>query len=450
MIDVLNFILKYENSEKIAYVNENDKITYKDLIKEAKKYSDILKKKKVSKVILFGHKNIDMIISILSCMMAKKCYIPIDVFTPKERINSIINELDDAVIINNSEQELNNSIKLCNIDNLNDGTSDNDICYIIFTSGSTGVPKGVQITYSNLNNFVQYMIKFNKGYWGCNILNTASFSFDLSVADIFFSLCTGGTLYSLDDYSDLKKNYNFIKNNSINYIVATPTFAKLLFLDKEFESNKFSSLKSIYFCGETLSSSLTKKIFERFNDIIIINAYGPTEACCAISMIKIENDDKDPLPVGIEDNLATNVEIEKEEIVLSGKSLFKGYLNKNEKKDKYYTGDIGYFKNGLLYCVGRKDSQIKLNGYRIELLDVENNLKKCRNVIDAVVVAKKDNGVVKYLKAYVVSNNFDIEAIKKDLKAYLPKYMIPKIIVKIDKIPFTNNNKIDRKMLEND
>ena len=164
---------------------------------------------------------------------------------------------------------------------------------------------------------------------------------------------------------------------------------------------------------------------------------------------------EDILPVGDINNLAVNIEVINNEIVLKGKSVFNGYLNittDNVYKEKgincYKTGDLGYIKNNMLYITGRKDSQIKYKGYRIELHDIENNILQIKDVIDCAVIAKYDeNNIVKILKAFVVSKNKDSNYIKEKLKTMLPNYMIPKSIVILDKLPVNLNGKIDRKAL---
>ena len=140
-----------------------------------------------------------------------------------------------------------------------------------------------------------------------------------------------------------------------------------------------------------------------------------------------------------------------------GKSVFGGYINgimsscfKENNENCYKTGDIGEIKNGLIYCYGRKDSQIKYMGYRIELLDIENNLLKIDGINEAVVVPKYmgNTKIVGSIKAFItVSYDIDIEYIKSELKKRLPSYMIPKSIIKIGKIPINENGKYDRKKL---
>ena len=194
-------------------------------------------------------------------------------------------------------------------------------------------------------------------------------------------------------------------------------------------------------------------------NVVLINAYGPTEATCCVTLLEITDDmlDRDYLPVGDINTSACRIEIHDREIVLKGKSVFQGYLDilsdncyKEGFVNCYKTRDLGYIENGLLYCSGRLDNQVKYQGYRIELGDIENNLLKIKGIREAVVVAKyKENThLVKLLKAYVVlDEDITVENIKSRLCELLPIYMIPKVIEIIDSIPVNENGKYDRKRL---
>lgn len=159
---------------------------------------------------------------------------------------------------------------------------------------------------------------------------------------------------------------------------------------------------------------------------------------------------------------------EKGEIVIVGNTVSAGYWNNSELTNKvfgryrigkeeyllYHTGDKGYLNGDLLFYCGRMDLQVKLHGYRIEVEDIESNMRRLPDVIQAVVMPLYRGGEVKSLTAYVVlkrevSDEFEAsQELKKELKEYLPEYMIPKKIVFLDKIPMTNNGKADRRALE--
>ena len=184
----------------------------------------------------------------------------------------------------------------------------------------------------------------------------------------------------------------------------------------------------------------------------MINAYGPTEATCFVTLLEIKNSmlEEDYLPVGNITNSAVNISIQSNEIVLDGESVFDGYFGTNKRTKEYHTGDIGYLENNYLYCKGRIDNQIKYMGYRIELGDIENNLLKIKKIKEAVVISKKKekSNVVKIIKAYVVvDGNVSEDYIKEELSKLIPSYMMPKVIEILDSIPVNNNGKYDRRKL---
>ena len=469
MLDNLLDILK-NGKDKILYKINDDKITYEEGYKRVLELSTNLRKQGNSSVIVYGHKSIDEFISILSCIVAGRCYIPIDLCTPKSRIEEIINKTSSTLILKNENIEIN-SIECLTTKELNDiyqskkeyYPQDNKNAYIIFTSGSTGNSKGVPITYDNLNHFIKWIVNLNefKNCSNLNILSQASFSFDLSVMDIYFSIYKNCTIIAVEDNTreNLVNLYNIIKKEKINFLIMTPTFIKMLLIDNYFNDKNFPNIEYMFFCGECLEVNTVRKIKERFSKIKVINAYGPTEATCCVSLLEINNEmlNNELLPVGKLDTSSVKITIEKEEIILKGKSVFNGYLDinsnnyyKDNEENCYKTGDLGSIKGNLLYCSGRIDNQIKYQGYRIELGDIENNLLKIDGIREAVVIAKyKDNSnIVKLIKSFIVLNkDLTEENIKYELSKLIPSYMIPKKIVIVDNIPINKNGKYDRKKL---
>ncbi len=469
MLNNILHILK-EGKNKLLYKINNETITYQEAYNKVLELSSNLKKQGNSSIIVYGHKSINQFISILSCVVAKRCYIPIDLCTPQSRIEEIIKKTNTTLVIKNEElqikdveclspEEINNNYKNKNTI----FTPNNNNAYIIFTSGSTGNSKGVPITYSNLNHFISWITntKELKHCKNMNLLSQASFSFDLSVMDIYFSLYKNNSIIALEDNSSssIDTTYSIIKTEKVNILVMTPTFIKMLLLDSNFNQENYKDIKYMFFCGECLETVTAKKIKERFPQIMLINAYGPTEATCCISLTEITNKmlEKEYLPVGKITTSATKIEIRNNEIVLKGKSVFQGYLDiqsnnyyKENNINCYKTGDLGHIEDNLLYCNGRIDNQIKYQGYRIELGDIENNLLKIEEINEAVAIAKyKENtNIVRLIKAYIVTKeNIEESKIKEKLEKLLPSYMIPKKIEIIDKIPINKNGKYDRKKL---
>lgn len=458
-----------KHPDRIAYKVNDEQITYSQLISESEKNAGFLIRQGSSPVVLIGHKSVGTVIAMISCLIARRAYVPVENSVPTARIKSIINAVGSTLIISEQPYDFD-QCECCHLDELRkfsafpEKKNENTTAYIIFTSGSTGEPKGVPVSYGNLDNFCRWISSLYplNEYRNAAVLNHASFSFDLSVADFYYSMCNSHTLVGLtnDVKSDLNRCIEIIRTENVNVMVMTPTGAKLYLLDKSFNAENLPSLKCIYFCGEILETKTSQKLLNAFPNLNIINAYGPTEATSAVSASLINRytaDNENVLPVGDADSFATAIEIIDNEIVLKGKSVFGGYLG--IKSDKCFcengvncfkTGDNGYIENGKLYCCGRRDRQIKYMGYRIELEDIENNLSKIDGVESCAVIAKlNSDSVVRKITAFVVPSDTSVsdELIKNRLKALLPEYMIPKTIKILEELPINQNGKIDRKAL---
>ncbi|MDY4129460.1 AMP-binding protein, partial [Peptostreptococcus porci] len=265
--------------------------------------------------------------------------------------------------------------------------------------------------------------------------------------------------------------------------------------DESFSQELLPELETMLFIGEVLPVPVAKELLDRFPRIKIINGYGPTEATVGISQVSINREHinaNKSLPVGIpmpnsvikivNDEMEEVPKGEKGEIVIVGPSVSKGYYKNPEITNKsfyvegesifkekspasaldeklrlraYKTGDLGSIDDdGNIRFFGRKDFQIKLNGYRIEIEDIENNLRKINEISSAVVLPINKNGEVSHLKAIVVLKKGINESklkktveIKRELSKLIPKYMVPRSFDFIDEMPLNTNGKIDRKKL---
>ena len=320
--------------------------------------------------------------------------------------------------------------------------------------------------YSNLESCVRWLQKILNP--NCEIiLNQASFSFDLSVADTYLALVNGKTHYMIED--DLKMNFvklfGKLAESKAELAVMTPSFAEMLLIDKSFGEEIMPNLKQILFCGEKLQWKTIEKLKNRFENIEIINSYGPTESTFAVTSITLNDEviKTDFVPIGyeksdvklfiVDDNLNILEDGKTGEILITGKSVAEGYIGektggfiKFQGENAYLTGDIGYKNNEMFYCIGRNDKQIKYKGYRIELSDIEKNINDLEYVEKSVVIAvEKNKGIRIY--TFIKTNEIKtILEIKKDLLKKMPEYMCPMIKL-IDKIPLTPNGKCDEKKI---
>ena len=421
---------------RAAYKAGGRSITFRELWEKANDSSQRLRKEGKGPVIIYDTKEIETFTAIVACLLAGRAYVPVNRTTPPDRMEEITKTIQTS-------------------------ETSEDIAYIIFTSGSTGKPKGVPISTANLDNFIQWISALEplSEYTGCNVLNQASFSFDLSVADMYYSLCNGHSLIedTTVEYSEIVPLFKWEK---INVAMLTPTFIRLCMLDESFNRRECPELRCIYSCGELMDKKTAQKLFRRFPDLKLINAYGPTETTSAVSGIVITEamlQSEQPLPVGDMRTNATNIVIDDGEIVLRGKSVSRGYLQgptggffMEDGLQCYRTGDLGYISDGMLYCTGRRDSQVKYNGYRIELMDIENNIISIPGVQECAVIAKyTENNNVKTIKAFITAETAGLEPayIRDELGKKVPRYMVPRTIIVLDRLPVNRNGKIDRKAL---
>lgn len=478
ILDEILAVLKKEN-KNIAYAENNIRYSYNELYRFVSNIYNFLLLNNTEKkpVIVYGNKQIYMKATFLACSYAGMTYVPIDISMPEERVRLIINQVKPYCIIgdfkskdykNISSRKIEDIMKKKNYDNIEKiYMKPEDIYYIIFTSGSTGIPKGVKVTYKNLDSCVKWLKSITKIQKGV-VLNQAIFSFDLSVADLYLSLISGSAHYILEDITTFNFGTIFkeLKESNATLAVMTPSFADLLLTDKSFNKELLPKLNTIIFCGEKLFNITVEKLYERFDNIKIINSYGPTECTFAVTSIELtkESVNESNIPVGrvkedtdifIVDN-EKNILEENEigEILIVGNSVAEGYLEETEKNPfitykgqmAYLTGDLGYIKNKILYCTGRMDNQIKFKGYRIELSDIEKNLYDLNYIDKAKVITKSSNKntVIKLVAFVKLKNgiNKNIAEIKRDIVKKLPDYMIPNIKI-LEEFPLNNNGKID-------
>lgn len=450
---------------KAAYICGEKRLTYAKLYEKAERIAAVLKAQGGGAVAVLGNKEPEMIISILACIMARRAYVPLEDNLPQARIVAAIRQAECTLVLKNGSACPDCGIPCSSLAELEhatkkpaDGGAQNETAYIIFTSGSTGTPKGVPISYANLGNFTRWICSDEvlSGFEHPVVLSPASFGFDLSVAGIYYALSAGGTIVTVsrEEQKSFDGIFAALQKNSAEIAVLTPTFMKLCLLNADFNEENFPRLRCCWFCGERLEKALCEKLLRRFPSLKIINAYGPTEATCAVCSAMITAETLaagEPLPVGDISSAACKIEIENGEIILSGTSVFGGYIGAAERTGgRFATGDLGEIRGGKLYCTGRADGRIKYKGYRIELGDIEANILAVGGVRACCAVAKRSkNGDTAYIKVFVSAEpTLGEETLRTALKSALPEYMIPKVIEFLPQLPVNEHGKTDRRLLE--
>ena len=427
-------------------------------------------------VAVVGHKQPEMLVAFLGCLKAGHPYVPIEAALPRQRIERVIAAAACAAVLTPAEIAARTDAG---------GRAPerrprpDDPCYVLFTSGSSGDPKGVVITHACLAAFLAWITAEHAFAPGEAFLNQSSFAFDLSVMDTYGALVSGGTLCSLtrDDIERPRQLYRRLGEWGLTTWVSTPSFAALCLAERRFDATMLPRLRRFLFCGEVLPAGVAGQLLDRFPGAAVWNTYGPTEATVATTSIRIDRDvlaRYPSLPIG-RPMPGTRVLVadpqgqplgdgERGEIVIAGPNVGAGYLGRpdltatafatHEAARRYRTGDRGYVRDGLLFCDGRLDDQIKLHGHRVELGDVEANLRAVAGVRDAVVLPVLTDGQPQSLTAFVVlgerpeGSDFAVaQTLRARLAERVPAYMLPRRFVVLDALPLTANGKADRRQL---
>jgi amino acid adenylation domain-containing protein/non-ribosomal peptide synthase protein (TIGR01720 family) len=437
----------------------------------------------------------ELLIAILAILKAGGAYLPIEADFPEERKKFLIRDSKTATVITRNHSAdarwLQEMDGITIIDVADTGSvaykseTDNasysysgpgDLAYVIYTSGTTGTPKGVMIEHRSLVNYINWAAeKYVREGKGDFPLFT-SISFDLTVTSIFVPLITGHSIVVYEDNGRDLLIEKVLHDNKVDVIKLTPSHLKLF---KEYKwKHPLSScrVKTLIVGGEKLEASLAAEIADQFDgDIAIYNEYGPTEATVGCMIYKFESGyGASSVPIGIPTNNTRIYLLDKYlnpvpvgasgDLYIAGQGLARGYLfNKGmtnlkfipdpffDREKMYKTGDIARrLPDGLIEYIGRHDQQVKINGYRIELSEIEHALIGLQGITAALVVVKNREKGQPCLFAYYVTSDCaghpDVVnelALKTSLATQLPHYMIPLYFTRIDAIPLTKNGKVD-------
>jgi D-alanine--poly(phosphoribitol) ligase subunit 1 len=480
-VDLLGQIDRWgrDTPERIAHRSGERALSYGELLAQSDSLAAWLTAEvgdNCAPIAVRGHKEPEMLVAFLGVVKSGRAYVPIDIAIPEQRASRIVETAAAALTLTPERiAEIAHTPRKAPARR----ACASDPFYILFTSGSTGEPKGVVITHANLAAFIAWMRAEQRFGEGETFLNQAPFSFDLSVMDLYLSLVTGGTLFSItkDEIANLKLLYLALARSGVTNWVSTPSFAQMCLIERTFAAAMIPTLRRFLFCGETLAPETASQLLDRFPAAEVWNTYGPTEATVATTSIRVDRalvEKWSPLPVGYEmpgtririldENRQPVPEGERGEIVIAGPNVSPGYLGREDLTARafydadgahaYRTGDWGRQREGLVFFEGRMDSQVKVNGYRIELGDLEANLRALPEIADAVVLPVEKAGRIESLAAFVVlagepaGSDFEVTArLKIRLAEHLPAYMLPRKFHYLDAFPMTANGKADRRAL---
>ncbi|OMP77243.1 non-ribosomal peptide synthetase [[Flexibacter] sp. ATCC 35208] len=488
--------------DRIAISNGTRHMTYARLNAAvnqlAQQIQQTVKLEKDDRVGILMERSENMLISILAVWKCNAAYIPLDVTYPEERILVM---LDDAkarmVLTANSldnpgmRQALQVSYNVIDLDataaaravynDINPATEimPGDLAYVIYTSGSTGKPKGAMVEHAGMMNHLYAKVHDLELTADSRIVQNASHCFDISVWQFLAALVPGGMTLVYDRNLVLNPAalLQQVAAEKVTILELVPSYLSILLnlIEEGAHTIQLPDLRYLIMTGETLKPALVNRWFMLYPGIPMVNAYGPTEAADDITHYKISGPlEVDNIPVGYPvQNMKIYIVNEqlqqcpigiKGEIMVSGVGVGRGYINdkvkttgafmndpfRNDTSVRLYkTGDVGrYLESGAIEFFGRKDYQVKVRGFRIELEEIEKTITFSPFVQDAVVIDKQAPNGDTYLSAYVVAKDgYDVETLRNYMSARLPDYMIPAYFTVIPALPVTANGKTDRAVI---
>lgn len=470
-MNFIDQIYKTFESEGIAVIENNKKWSYSEFKKYVLTAKAYFERNKISKVMICLPQGFFAYTVIWGAYLAGITFCPINILSPRDRIKFYKDVFQpDSIIHEKGFQDIHLEISskvvddiFCSITsnvidtnfNIN---SPNEIAYVIFTSGSTGIPKGVMIKRKALNNFLLWTTKA----WGITDNDVygqfSNLGFDLSIADIFTAVLCGATLVPISSIGEKLLPGKMIQKHKITFWHSVPSVVDLLEKSNHINLKILNTLKKISFCGERLFPKQLEKLFDVKPDLIVFNTYGPTEITifCTFVRLSINNYKKYSIStIAIGDTIpGWNILLDKiedgvGEIVVAGENIAFGYLMNSDNKsfskvslngtdmEGYYTGDFATYEDNKLYFMGRKDSQIKHKGYRIDLSEIDFWMREfgCSASITTYINGK--------IISFVIIKNFREKEMRKFLESKLPEYSLPHKIYNELNFPLNGSGKIN-------
>ena len=484
-----------EFGDKTAFSDTENSISFDQVISTAKSIGTAIAERNIinKPIAVISGRHCYTPCAFLGVVYSGNFYAPIDGTLPVARINQIIETLDPALILTDSQNlkmldRISYSCSTEVIENINQHeidqkkldcirrfSNESDPLYIIFTSGSTGRPKGVITSHHSLMCYIDAYSDVLKIDSSDILGNQSPLDYIAAIRDIYLPVKHGCSTVIIPKsmFSSPALLFDYMtekKVSSVGWSVSALTVPVAL---NAFDHGKPEYLKKVCFSGSVMSCKVLKIWQENLPETVFVNQYGPTEATASCTYYVVENkvNEDDVLPIGypykdykvfiLNENNEYAAVGEKGEICVSGPALALGYYNDHEKTEKsfiqnpvnksyreliYRTGDIGLLReDGILEFHGRMDRQIKFLGHRVELDEVEGTAMTLAGVDECCVVYNKDKElIILYYSGEATAKEIAIE-----MRKSLPGFMIPRKMIKLDAIPKLPNGKTDIIKLKN-
>ena len=483
--------------DAIAAVYGNRQWTYRELNARANQLARALLARGLAREAVVGvvaERNLDWMTAVLAIFKAGGAYLPIEPHFPADRIartlsragcRLVLTERGSTGMLYQAVESLSGVqtlfIELAYEGGYPEGNLGIDVvpgqlAYIYFTSGSTGEPKGAMCEHAGMLNHLFAKIDDLRIGEGDVVAQTAPQCFDISLWQLVSALLVGGRtlLVEQETILDAKRFMDKIVDANVNVIQVVPTYLEVLVSYLEQHPRGLPDLRCVSVTGEALKKELVQRWFAAQPAIKLVNAYGLTETSDDTNHEVMDRvPDRERVPLGrpinnvsvyiVDENLALVPLGAPGEIVFSGVCVGRGYINDPERTQQafmadphragrrlYRSGDYGrWLPDSKLEFLGRRDNQVKINGFRIEIGEIENTLLRVPGVHEgAVVVTGRPDGGKHLVAFYSGQQPLNANALQERLNASLPKYMVPTAFHWRNRLPLTDNGKIDKKALK--
>ncbi len=461
-----------ERPEIIAAVHGDRQLTYRELNARANQLARALVARGVTREAVVGvmtERNLDWLAAVLAIFKAGGAYLPIEPHFPTERIAKMVSRAGAKLVLTQPLIEAAYEEGLAASD-LGIAVARNQLAYIYFTSGSTGEPKGAMCEHLGfLNHLLAKIDDLNIGE-GTVVAQTAPQCFDISLWQLVSALLVGGQTLIVEQETilDAERFLERIVAGGVTVVQVVPSYLEVLVTNLAQRPRDFADLHYVVATGESLKKDLVERWFAVQPRIKLVNAYGLTETSDDTNHeIMDRPPDGERVPLGrpinnvridvVDEHLSPVALGEAGEIVFSGVCVGRGYINDPARTRSaflpdphrpggrlYRSGDYGrWLPDGKLEFLGRRDSQVKIGGFRIEIGEIESALVRLPGVRDGAVVVNNQQLIAFYSGA----EPLDANALRKRLGEKLPTYMVPAAFHWQGSLPLTDNGKTDRNAL---